>query len=243
MPTSTQCLREIVANQASAAAILQRFDFDLCAQAEVPLDRACAEMQLSVDQVLEKLADAKTSEPGAQTPNPASLSTPRLIQHIVRVHHRRVRQELPGFSAMAQELAGKRGDRAPELKDFEALVTELRDDLVSHIEKEELVLFPFIMQMDEEANYGESAARACSCSVTQPIAMMMKEHDSATRVFSELRRQTRDFEPPEWACATHIALFAGLRAFEIDLSQHVYLENEVLFPRAIELKAQLNRGR
>jgi regulator of cell morphogenesis and NO signaling len=69
---------------------------------------------------------------------------------------------------------------------------------------------------------------------------MMQEHESANHTVAELRRLTLDFQPPDWACATHIALFAGLREFETDLKQHVHLENDVLFPRAIKMEGELN---
>jgi regulator of cell morphogenesis and NO signaling len=239
MPTATQPLREIVANQPSAGAILQRFDLDLCTQADVPLERACAELQLSVDQVLEKLVKAEESEPGAQAPDPASYSTTRLIQHIVRVHHRRVRQELPALAEMAQKLARRRADRAPELKHVDTLVAALRDELLEHIEKEEQILFPYIAQMGERAYDGVNAGKARFRSVAQPVEMMHGEHEKAARIISELRQQTSDFALPEWACTTHSALYAGLAAFEADLDQHVYLEEEVLFPRAIELEAKM----
>jgi regulator of cell morphogenesis and NO signaling len=239
MPTSTQSIREIVSTQPSAAQIFLRFDIDLCAHADESLNEACAELQLSVDQVLEKLADAEAI--GAAPVDPASLPVGRLIQHIVRVHHQRVRQELPGLAEMAHKLAAKRGDRAPELKSVEALAEELRADLFSHIQKEEQVLFPFISEMAENTTVGTPSPHACFGSVARPISIMMQEHESAGRTMAELRRLTRGFEPPAWACATHIALYGGLRAFELDLEQHVHLENDVLFPRAIEMEAALNR--
>ncbi len=240
MSTSTQSIREIVSTQPTAAAVLHRFDIDLCSQAEMPLEKACAEMQLSVEQVLEKLSDAEASEPGAPPSNPAGLSTVRLIQHIVRVHHRCVRQELPRLAEMAQRLSEKRGDRAPELKRVKALVEELCVDLSAHIQKEEQILFPFISQMDQEVPSASSSVRAFFGTVAQPIAMMMEEHESADRTMAELHRLTLGFEPPAWACATHIALYAGLRTFETDLNQHMHLENDILFPRAIEMEAGLN---
>lgn len=240
MPTSTQSIREIVSTQPSAAQIFLRFDIDLCSHADDSLNQACAELQLSVDQVLEKLADAEATSIGAAPADPASLPVGRLIQHIVRVHHQRVRQELPGLAEMAHKLAAKRGSRAPELKSVEALAEELRADLLSHIQTEEQVLFPFISEMDQNSTVGTPPAHAYFGSVARPISMMMLEHESAGRTMAELRRLTRGFEPPAWACATHIALFGGLRAFELDLEQHVHLENDVLFPRAIEMEAALN---
>ena len=240
MPTSTQSVREIVATQPSAAKVFQRFDIDLCSQADKSLDGACAELQLSVDQVLEKLADAETQELGGPPVDLASLPIGRLIQHIVRVHHQYVRQELPRLAEMAQKLAAKRSDRAPELKNVEELLEALRADMFAHIQKEEQVLFPFILQMDQDSIVAYPPAHACFRSVTHPVSKMMQEHESANHVVAELRRLTLDFQPPEWACATHIALFAGLSEFETDLKQHVHLENDVLFPRAIKLEAELN---
>jgi regulator of cell morphogenesis and NO signaling len=240
MPTSTQSIREIVATQPSAARIFERFDIDLCSQAENSLDCACAELQLSIDQVLEKLANAEAQEEGHLPVDPATLPTERLIQQIVRVHHQYIRQELPRFAEMAQKLADKRSDRAPELKAVVELLEELRAEMLKHIQKEEQVLFPFIAQMDQESIVVYPPARACFRSVSHPIFMMEQEHESANRIVAELRQLTIGFEPPEWACATHIALFAGLREFETDLKQHVHLENDILLPRAIEMEGILN---
>ncbi len=240
MPTATQSIREIIATQPSAAKVFERFDIDLCLQAENSLDYACAELQLSVDQVLEKLANAEAQEQGGSPIEPATLSTERLIQHIVRVHHQYVRQELPRLAEMAQKLADKRSDRVPELKAVAELLEELRAEMVTHIQKEEQVLFPFIAQMDQESIVVYPPAHARFRSVSHPIFMMEQEHESANNIVAELRRLTLGFRPPEWACATHIALFYGLREFETDLKQHVHLENDVLFPRAISLEAELN---
>ena len=241
MYPSTQSIREIVRTHPSAIKILQRFDIDLCSQADDSLERACAELQLSVDQVLEKLSDAENEESGATAPDPARLPLSRLIQHIVRVHHQKVRQELPRLVEMAGKVAAKRGDRAPELEQIEELLEKLRADMLYHIQKEEQVLFPFIAQMDQDSIVTYPPAHACFRSVSFPIFMMEQKHVSANHIMDELRCLTRGFEPPEWACVTHIALFAGIREFESDLKQHVHLENDVLFPRAIQMEAELNR--
>lgn len=240
MPTSTQSIREIVVTQPSAARVLQRFDIDLCSQAEDSLDQACAQLQLSVDQVLEKLEAAQAGECGATAVDPANLSTSRLIQHIVRVHHQCVRQELPRLAEMSHKLSARRSDRAPELKNVQAMLEELRADMLAHIQKEEQVLFPLISQMDQEPVVGYPPAHECFRSVVQPVFMMAQEHESADHMVRELRRLTQGFETPAWACATHIALFAGLVAFETDLKKHVHLENDVLFPRAIQMEEALN---
>lgn len=239
MPTATQSIREIVTTQPSAARIFHRFDIDLCVQADLTLDEACRELQLSVDQVLEKLADAAGSGAGAVAMDPATMPLTRLIQHIVRVHHQCVRQELPRLAEMARKVAAKRGDRAPELHSVADLVDRLHHELHAHIQKEEQVLFPFISQMDQESIAAYPVAHACFRSVAHPILMMEQEHESADHIMAELVCLTNRFETPSWACATHAALISGLREFETDLKQHVHLENDVLFPRAIEMEAEI----
>ena len=239
MPTSTQSIREIVTQYPSSARVLHRFDIDLCLQADLSLEGACQELQLSVDQVLEKLSDSEAEERGGMASDPATLSLARLVRHIVRVHHNCVRQELPRLAEMALKLAATRGDRAPELGKVAELIEKLRREMYAHIQKEEQVLFPFISQMDQESIVAYPPSHACFRSVTHPIFMMEQEHESADHIVAELIRLTNQFEPPSRACATHIALFSGLREFEADLKQHVHLENDVLFPRAIQLEAEL----
>lgn len=243
MPTLTQSIREIVLNQSSAAAVLLRFDIDLCSRADESLKQACAELQLSVDQVLEKLSDAAANEPGAEPADLASYSMSRLIQHIVRTHHQYVRCELPRLVEMACKLTGKHGDRAPELKEVETLLDALHAEMFAHLQKEEQVLFPFIAQMEEETVGFASSERACSQTVAQPVSMMVREHESAEGLVSGLRRLTNEFKTPTWACPTFVALYAGLNQFERDLRQHVHLEDDILFPRAIEMESALNQRR
>jgi regulator of cell morphogenesis and NO signaling len=237
MSTATQSIREIVTSRPSAASIFHRFDIDLCMQADLSLEAACRELQLSVDQVVEKLADAEVKERGLAF-DPFHVSPGRLIQHIVRVHHHGVRQVLPALAEMASKVAAKRSELDPELVTIAEVVEALRSEMYAHIEKEEQVLFPFISQMDEESIVAYPP-HACFRSVAHPIFMMEQEHESADHIMRELIRITSHFEAPSWACATHIALFSGLREFEVDLKQHVHLENDVLFPRAIQLETEI----
>jgi len=239
MCTANQSIREIVTQRPSAATILNRFDIDLCMQADLSLEGACNQLQLSVDQVLEKLADAESKESGAAAPDPETISLGRLIQHIVRVHHHCVRQELPQLAEMAATVAAKRSSRAPELAKIHELIEKVHAELYAHIQKEEQVLFPFISQMDQESIVAFPRDHACFRSVSHPIFMMEQEHESVDHLMTELSCLTNHFEAPAWACATQAALFSGLREFEADLQQHVHLENDVLFPRAIQLEAEL----
>lgn len=236
MATASQSIREIVASQASAATILQRFEIDLCSSANQSLTQACSDLQLSVDQVLEKLAVAEAEQNGAPPVDPASMSLEKLVQYIVRRHHRLVRQELPRLAMLAHKLASKHGDRAPELIAIDELMDELQGEMIAHLEKEENVLFPYVVHLDQNLGLARPTASACFRRVSQPVRMMMNEHENALRILRELRQLTNGFTAPEWACATHVSFHTGLRAFEADLKQHIQLEDDVLFPRAVEME-------
>lgn len=239
MPTATQSIREIVTAEPSAILVFERFEIDLCSRADVRLERVCAELHLSLDQVLEKLTDAESRAHGAVAADLESLSLSRLIQYIVRTHHQTVRQELPRFAELSKRIAARHGDKAPQFEPLAMLIEQLRDEMFAHLEKEEQILFPYIVGLDEAAEHHSSAPYACFQSVAQPVSMMMQEHDSAERIVAQIRDLTNGFEPPEWACPRNTAFHAGLAAFEKDLRQHVHLENDLLFPRAIALEGAI----
>ena len=238
MATATHSIREIISSQPTAAAILQRFDIDVCAHANDSLREACAGLQLSVEQVLEKLEDGAASEAGGEQVDPATLPPSRLIQYIVRIHHQYVRQELPRLVELAYIVAERHGERAPELKQIQALTENLRAELADHLSKEEQVLFPYIAQLDDSPLIAFRPPQACFSRVGQPVFMMAQEHERAKLLVAELRELTDDFKPPVWACSTFVALYSGLRTFAGKLEQHIRLENDVLFPRAIEMESE-----
>lgn len=240
MATATQSISQIVATQPSAAAILKRFEIDLCSHANQSLNETCADLQLSVDQVLEKLAAAEADETGAPPVNLLAMPLQRLIQHIVRLHHRSVRQQLPPLVALAGELASRQGEHTPELIAIAQLMDELQGELLAHIEKEENVLFPYIAYLDQPSGMAAPTGSNFFRRVSQPVRMMMHDHESAARILDDLNRLTNGFNPPDTACATQVAFCAGLRAFEQDLQRHIRIEDDILFPRAVELEDALD---
>jgi regulator of cell morphogenesis and NO signaling len=230
MLSATQSIREILSSQPGAAAILQRFDIDPYARADESLVETCTDLQLSIEQVLEKLEER--ADPTAFTPS-------RLIQHIVRIHHRNVRQRLPQLLELAHSAAQEHHDRFKELEQVEVLLQELHLELQEHVRKEEGVLFPYIAQMDEAPLIAFRPPLACFSRVGQPVFVMAQEHEHVSLLLAELRRLTDEYQAPEWASPGLMALYAGLREFSNNLNEHIRLENDVLFPRAIAMEAEL----
>lgn len=239
MATATQTIREIVEAQPSAAAVLQRFDIDLCTQAGALLQELCAHRQISLDQVLEKLLDAQLGGRPGLLPNPAEVSLSRLMQHIVRTHHLYLRRELPRAAEMASKVAVKYGAREPVFHRLAEIVEALRIDLLAHLEREEQVIFPYIAQLDQHAMLAYVPPQSFR-TLAMPVFAMAQEHESAVRALDEAGQITNGFQPGQHACATQIALLGTLRGFQIDLRRHLALEDDELFPRAIALEATLH---
>ena len=237
MATATQSVLEIAFSEASAAAVFQRFEIDLNIHGEHSLAQACAELQLSVEQVLDKLASAQANMIGAQAADPSSLSTERLIQHIVRTHHQRARRELPVLAAQSDRLVTGRDGTGHNLRTICSLVHQFEEEMFAHLEKEEDILFPFIAYLSQQLCVGRPIASSGFDTIHQPIQMMLLEHHESSHLLTRLRGLTQDFEMREGGSESFHLFCAGLRAFETDLLQHIHLEDDVLFPRATALES------
>ena len=161
MLSSSQSIRDIAADQPSAVALFERFEINICSLGDKSLKEACSELQLSLDQVLEKLQECRERESGSGPGDPSTLPCALLIQHIVRVHHQRVRHDLPSLVRQARKLTDTIGNQSREFKAIEKLIEQLQQDMWTHIRKEEEVLFPFIVQMEEESTLVYPPAHAC----------------------------------------------------------------------------------
>jgi regulator of cell morphogenesis and NO signaling len=125
----------------------------------------------------------------------------------------------------------------PELRMIQEKVAQISEELTNHQAKEEMILFPHIARLERAAAEGAEAPKGGFGTVANPIAMMTREHDSAGALMAEIRELSKDFTPPVGACPTFLNFYNSLQEFEQDLHQHVHLENNILFPKAIALEA------
>lgn len=204
-----------------ATRVFARYQIDFCCGGGRPLAEVCEDRRLDTDTILEEI-EAETSPEGFQTERWDDAPLPELIDHIESRYHRRLDEELPRLEVMALKVLRAHGQKAPDV--LPALVEtflELKDELERHMAKEERVLFPMI-----RTGHGGSA--------TAPISVMEDEHESAGEALRRLRGLTDDYRVPQGACNTWRALWAGLAALEEDMHQHIHLENNILFPRALD---------
>ena len=235
MTATTQTVREIALEQPSSIRVFEHFGIDYCCGGRKPLSEACTAGNLEIDTVIAAL-EAAAKIPDATPRDWKSLSLESLSSHIVETHHAYVKRELPRLSMLAQKVVNRHGPTKKELPLIASALAQLADELVSHLAKEETVLFPYIVGLERAIVSHASRPQSCFGTVANPIEMMTQEHDAAGALISEIRKLSHDFTTPEDACPTFHAFYDGLREFEEDLHQHIHLENNILFPCAIDLE-------
>ena len=222
---------DIVIGNPDAARVFERLRIDYCCHGRRPLAEACADAGVVPDDVIAELARLDTG-PSDMAP---TGDIGALIGHIVATHHTFLRRELPRLGDLMDRVVAAHGSAHPEVHDIAGLLHELTDDLLPHLAKEEQVLFPLAIQLlgavgPIEFHFG---------SVLDPIRVMHADHDRAGGLLAALREQTDDYTPPDDACPTWRALYAGLADLEADTHRHVHLENNVLVPAITEWELAL----
>jgi regulator of cell morphogenesis and NO signaling len=238
MPTETpKTVAQIALENPNAAREFEKLGIDYCCGGRQTLDEACVAAKLPVDEVLARL-EKLSAEPGADTKDFTTLSLTDLIAHINSTHHVFVRQECPRIQELAAKVASKHAQNHPELAQVEEIFSALAAELSTHLMKEEQILFPYVIRMEESVVAGEPAPPAMFGTVVNPIGMMMREHDGAGEALRALRSVTGDYKLPEDACTSYRTLYQALQNFEADLHQHIHLENNVMFPRAVAMEGK-----
>jgi regulator of cell morphogenesis and NO signaling len=235
MSTPQTSVRDFAIENPASIRVFEKFGIDYCCGGRKPLAQACAERAIDPSAVLAALESASQPiGPDATDWNTAPLET--LAAHIVSRHHAYVRAELPRIEQFAQKVVSRHGADRPELPRIQQLVTALAEELLQHLAKEEAILFPYVTNLERSLATCGPRSLGCFGTVRNPIQVMMAEHDAAGAILAEIRKLSLDFTPPEGACPTYCGFYQALSEFESDLHQHIHLENNILFPRAIELE-------
>jgi regulator of cell morphogenesis and NO signaling len=224
-------LGEIVSRDFRAAAILDRFGLDYCCGGARTLEEGCRQRGIGIEQVAAEL----------ETLDPASQATPAqdptvLVEHIVSRHHAYVRASIPVIQQHLAKVAAVHGARHSELPFVETQFLRVAAELSQHMVKEERVLFPYISALADAVMRNAPPPPDMFGTVQNPIRMMEIEHQEAGDGLEVIHELTRGYQPPADACATYRLVLQELAAFEKDLHEHVHLENNVLFPKAVELE-------
>ena len=231
-PDHASTLGELVARDYRAAAVFEQFDIDFCCGGRRSFMEGCADAGADPDAVARALDARLSADSPAEDVH--EWPVPRLIDRIVLTHHAFVRSEAPTLARQCAKIAAVHGKRHPELQDVTQTFDDLVAELLEHLEKEELILFPYVRGLASNV----PVASPCFGTVANPVRMMEIEHGEAGERLKTLRTLTHDYAVPDDACATYRVAMQRLDAFERDLHRHIHLENNLLFPRAIDLESE-----
>ncbi|MGH1438306.1 MAG: iron-sulfur cluster repair di-iron protein [Lewinella sp.] len=225
---------EVVAKDFRTASVFKSHRIDFCCKGNRSINEVCIQNNLNVDTLVEELNQvAQVASEG--TIDFQSWDMDLLADYIEKKHHRYVEKKIPELRAFLNKIAKVHGDRHPELIEIEALFTASANELTAHMEKEETILFPYVRKMASDGN----GQRPPFGTIQNPITMMMHEHDNEGERFRKIAALSDNYNPPQDACTTYRVAFAMLSEFENDLHKHIHLENNILFPKAIQAERTL----
>ncbi len=232
----TRKVAELVNEDIKSAHVFKKYGIDFCCGGGVSIEKACEKKQVDLNLLLDELDQALRST--RTEVHYTDWSPGRLIGHIEQVHHRYVRESIPMILQYAAKVEGVHGQTHQALFMIHRVFKALADELMLHMAKEEGVLFPYIQRLDSASGTTGAEALPPFGTVRNPIAMMEQEHDEAGAMLADLEQLTNHFTPPDWACNTFRALYHKLEEFQDDLHLHIHLENNVLFPKALQLESR-----
>jgi len=233
---ATTTVGELASTIPHAPRVLEKFGIDYCCGGGRSLVDACIAKGADLSEVIRAIADPEAKS--GEDQNYYDLNQRELAEHIINTHHEFTRTEIHRLSALIEKGVSVHHARHPELLQLRKTFGDLAADLTPHMMKEENVLFPCIVAMEATVTSGSGCPRPPFVTVQNPVRMMQLEHDLAGELLRELRRITSNYTVPTDGCVSYRTLYESLRQFEEDLHLHVHLENNILFPRAVDMESK-----
>lgn len=233
-----QIIGELVARDYRTASVFKKYSIDFCCQGNRTIEEACEKKNIDTKKVLEDLV-AMMEAKSESTTDYQSWPLDLLADYIEKKHHRYVQEKTLEIQPYLDKICKVHGERHPELLEIKEEFNASAGELAAHMKKEELILFPFIRKMTKAKLENTKVDAAHFGTVKNPIQMMMNEHTVEGNRFRKIEELSNNYTPPLDACNTYRVSFALLKEFEQDLHLHIHLENNILFPRAIEIEKEL----
>jgi regulator of cell morphogenesis and NO signaling len=237
----TKTVRDLALEIPGATRLFEKAGIDYCCGGQRSLTDACASAGVTMEDMINSLKLVKSAHTPGEEPNFLTATLAELIDHIVGKHHVFTKTELQRLRALVDKVHGVHGENHPELTQLRSLFQNLSSELEPHMLKEEMVLFPYVVRLESAARNQQSVSTPPFVTVANPVRMMLLEHEAAGYLLEKMRQITANYTPPADACMSYKTLYEALDALEKDLHQHIHLENNVLFPRAVEMEGQLNQ--
>lgn len=236
--TVKMTIGEVVAQDYRTAAVFSKYGIDFCCKGHRSIEEVCEQKSLDSDGLLVTL-DEVLAHQTSQSIDYKTWPLDLLTDYVEKTHHRYIEEKTPVLLQFLNKLSRVHGKNHPELLEVEQLFKESAQELAVHLKKEELILFPFVRKMVGAKIGNEKIQAPHFGSVENPVAMMMEDHDHEGERFRKIAGITNNYTPPSDACNTYKITYAMLEEFERDLHKHIHLENNILFPKSIELEKRI----
>ncbi len=235
-----ETIGEIAAKDIRKAEVFKKYGIDFCCGGKKSLKEVCEEKGLDVATVEADL-NAGNIASNAPVMNFDKWDPDFLADYIFNQHHKYYYTEEPTISGLVNKVADHHGDNENTLLMVRSVYNVLVKELTTHFMKEEKIVFPFIKALMLASRTGDRSLLEQQMSITEPIRIMESDHEAAGDLLKQIRTLTNDYTPPASACNSYRFMYKKLEELEQDLHQHIHLENNVLFPKALALEKELRK--
>jgi regulator of cell morphogenesis and NO signaling len=235
---SVETIGEMVTKDYRKAQVFKKFGIDFCCGGKKSVEEVCRTKGLDASLVKAELNSLGEQLQGSGH-NFNTWQLDFLADYIVNTHHDYVKTNVSFITELANKVARVHGQTHPETIQIAFIFNEVGKDLILHMMKEEKIVFPFVRNLIAKGKNGSEAPAETFDSIETPTQMMEVEHEQAGEAMVAIRELTSDYTLPEGACTSYTLLYKKLEEFENDLFNHVHLENNILFPKAIALEKEL----
>lgn len=231
-------VKDVVTENFHAAELFEKLGIDFCCNGNRPLQEALDEKRISVAKFFEELNKVNISI-SSDNQRYAEWELNFLAQYIVNNHHTYVKNAIPEITTHLQKVYNAHVEKYPYIAEVQSTFALVAEEMINHMMKEERILFPLLKYLTESQKFNEKPKTNGFGTIKNPIRQMEAEHVSAGGAMEKIRTLTNNYSLPEDACTTFQVTYKELDEFEKDLHKHVHLENNILFPRAIEMEEVL----
>lgn len=213
-----------------AIEVFEALEIDYSCQGARALADAAQYAGYAVDDVISRLDAVRTNR---REINWFQQPLTSLIDYLTADHRRTIGEHLPVLRTRIDNVAKSVGE-VSDVRRIRVLFVYLSDALASHVFNEERELFPFINQLDAAKH---EVLGAPKMRISQRVLRELVEHESfrdRLRTLNELAQRLPNGEAVS-------AFRNDLYLFSQEIKRHMHLENNVLYPRSIEIENGLRR--
>ena len=236
IPTVSQ----IVRNDYRTADVFKKWGINYCCGGNLPLPEVCTIKNISLSAVeIDLLAATKTVNL-SNTLEYNEWPVVFLVDYIVHVHHAYLKQSIPSLQKLLSSFVAGHLEKYPYLTDVEESFSLLSGELLHHTQIEEESIFNYVKQISNTFERREVYGSLFVRTMRQPLSEVVnKEHRRTSHLLNLLREQTNNYQFNDQACTNHQVIYHKLKEFDDDLVQHKHLENNILFPKVLEMEKSL----